>query len=163
VRLRAAGRQVAVPVTAATLGSPAQFRDRIAARLPSYEGYAATVKITARTAEDKRCAAWSAAYYEAQAWYPSHSLDPLGPLEDALRAGGAYVTTQVHASLTAATTFTSPDWPSRLGVRRRDRDLLRSQVIALFRDQPSQEERHSAGEADRAALRDTARGTRSAS
>jgi hypothetical protein len=62
-----------------------------------------------------------------------------------LRAAGAYATTQVHASLTAATTFASPDWPSRLGVKRRDRDSPRSQVIALFRDQPRRRERRSAG------------------
>jgi hypothetical protein len=108
--------------------SPADFKHDLEARLPAYGKLPAVVRLHLQDKNEHKCAAYEADHYE-----------PLDAPEAALKAmPGVYLTTQVRKDsgfVTAKTVFTNPDWPARLGVRRRDRDSLRPQVMALIRDE----------------------------
>jgi hypothetical protein len=121
-----------------TLPYPATLRHHLQRSLPRQAGYQAGVRVTPRDRYEGRCAAYAADHYEVQAHYVTGALDSLVFLEEAFAAiPGVYMTTQVHPAGTPAkpdSTFTNPDWPTKLGIKRRDRRRLRPQVIALIRD-----------------------------
>lgn len=124
-------------MTTYNLGYPADLRRRLEATLPRELGkYRPQVNVTPRDRDEKRCAAYEADHYEVHAHYSPSDRDLLGPLEEALKAEpGVYLTTQVYGVPGQGNLFTNPGWPPALGTRRRDRNDLRAQVIALIRDE----------------------------
>ena len=92
------------------------------------------VTITPRGRDERRCPAYAADHYEVNVFYAASDLAALDPLEEALKAEpGVYLTTRVHAD-SAQPWFSNPGWPPALGSKRRDRNQLRVQVIALMSD-----------------------------
>jgi hypothetical protein len=125
-------------VSVLALPMPADLARRLEYRLPRQRGtYTPYVSITPRGRDERRCAAYAADHYEVSAYYVASDIGSLGALEDGLKAvPGVYLTTQVHPRREGAV-FTNPAWPAALGTARRDRNSLRSQVIALIRDERS--------------------------
>lgn len=116
------------------LGQPTELRHRMERDLPRSDGHPAAVKVTPRDRAERKCPAYDADHYEVQAYYTTMRLGLLEVLEDAVRATpGVYLTTQVWPT-PGGPHFTCKAWPAPLGSARRDRDLLRAQVIALIRD-----------------------------
>jgi hypothetical protein len=92
------------------------------------------IRVTPRDRAERRCAAYDADHYEIQAYYTTTNPDALDRLEKALRElPGVSATTQFRGQ-GGRTEVTNPDWPVRLGTRRRDLHMLRPQVMALIAD-----------------------------
>ena len=115
-----------------TLPLPAQFRDTLAAVLPSMYG---RITVTPRDKAGRKCAAWSSEWYEVAAWFTAMGT-PLDELEAALRAWpGCERTTQITGR---PARIRDEDWPGWL--RRQSRYSLRPQVLALIGDPPQENE-----------------------
>lgn len=125
-------------MTTYRLGFPSELRRQLEGALPNGTCCPATVRVTARDCAERRCPAWDAEHYEVMAYYTTTDPASLDRLEMALRElPGVYLTTQVRRAddrVTSPNAFTNPDWPVPLGTKRRDRDRLRPQVLALIRD-----------------------------
>lgn len=124
-------------MTTYKLGLPSELRRRLEYTLPRQRGYSdAAVQITPRDRNERRCAVYAADHYEVNAFYTSSEPGSLDALEAALAAvPGVYLTTRVLPSAPFVNMFTNPAWPAALGTARRDRNSLRTQVIALMRDE----------------------------
>lgn len=113
---------------------PPELKRRLESALPRCEGIRPTVRVTPRDGDYRRCAVWSARYFEVQVFYTCTSTGALDGLEQALReTPGAYLTTQVRGCGRngLANEVTNPEWPAALGVKRRGLHDLRPQVLAL--------------------------------
>jgi len=102
--------------------------------LPRCEGIEPTVRVTPRDGAYRKCAVWSARYFEVQVFYTYTTAGALDRLEQALReTPGAHLTTQVRGRGRNGLTneVTNPGWPAALGPKRRGFHDLRPQVLAL--------------------------------
>jgi hypothetical protein len=124
-------------VTVTTLGQPTDLADALARRLTRYDGAIVVVRVTPRDEDEFKVGARWADHYEIRAFYTLTTSTTLDILEGELRdTPGVYMTTQVrpHPANRIRNIFTNPEWPAKLGERRRDRDELRPQVLALIKD-----------------------------
>jgi hypothetical protein len=116
-----------------TLPYPCQLRDQLKDELPDIRGRG-SVKVTPRDRDGRRCAAWDAEFYEVAAYYVATGTS-LDRLEAALRARiGTVRTTQITGN---PAQIRDADWPGF--ARRRDRQSLRLQVLAMIADMPATE------------------------
>jgi hypothetical protein len=116
------------------LGFPSDLKHQLERSLPRpHEAGGLTVRVTPRDRAQRICAAYEADHYEIQAYYTTTTTNALDLLEEALRElSGVSATTQVRGR--DRNEVTNPDWPMRLGTRRRGLHLLRPQVMALIAD-----------------------------
>jgi hypothetical protein len=123
-----------------TLPGPARLRDQLTAELRMHSGRGA-ITVTPRDRNGRQCSAWAADFYEVAAYYVGMGT-PLDELEATLRARpGVVRTTQVTGY---PAKIRDADWPGF--VKRRDRELLRPQVLAMLADvEPVREELHYRG------------------
>lgn len=115
---------------------PPELKRQLERTLPHQNGtLPPVVRVTPRDRAHRKCAVWSAAYYEVEAYYTTNDSGSLDRLEKALREmPGVYLTTQVRGRsghLGAPNEATNPEWPAALGVSRRGFHDLRPQVLAL--------------------------------
>jgi hypothetical protein len=123
-------------VTVTTLGQPAELAAALKRQLACHAGHA-FITVIPRDEQEFRCAGWQADHYEVCVYYTVLVATTLTVLEEQLRdVPGVYATTQVHGDplMPRRNIFSNPGWPQRLGERRRDRDEMRPQVLALIRD-----------------------------
>jgi hypothetical protein len=114
---------------------PAELRQQLEYTLPGDARSRVMVKVTPRDHAELKCAAYEADHYEIQAYYHRMGHELLGPLQRALQeVPGVYLTTQIWGNFPQrGTTVSNPDWPERLGSKRREGHLLRPQVMGLIR------------------------------
>jgi hypothetical protein len=116
------------------LGFPSDLKNQLQHSLPRpHEAGWLTVRVTPRDRAERKCPAYEAHHYEIQAYYATTDPDALDLLEKALRElPGVFATTQVRGR--ERNEVTNPNWPMRLGTRRRGLHMLRPQVMALIAD-----------------------------
>jgi hypothetical protein len=124
-------------MTVTTLGRPADLEAALRRRLDHPAGSTLVIRVIPRDEKEIKCGARWADHYEARVYYTVVTPETLPVLEGQLQdIPGVYATTQVHADPGNPwkNVFTNPGWPAKLGIRRRDRNELRPQVLALIRD-----------------------------
>jgi hypothetical protein len=115
-------------MSARTLPLPSRLRNQLLRELDLPGG--GSVTVTPRDKDGRQCSAWLAESYEVGAYYVDMGT-PLDDLEAVLRARpGTVRTTQI----TGRGEIRDADWPGF--ARRRDRHLLRPQVLAMIADAP---------------------------